>query len=129
MCTYYHASTKEYTSGQIVSINDFEGETTYDHECRTDEEKRINDLLDAARPEGLPSRKKCIYLFKKLKNCLSYAKSMHIKHVYEVQCNDQDVYGPFPMVLCNTLSHHLQNEVKKSNNIRILEAHTGLEIS
>lgn len=104
MCTYYHASTKEYSIGQSISINDYEGETTYDHECRTDEGKRINDLLDEARPQGVPSRKKCIYLFKTLEQCQFYATGLKIPdiRIYIVHSNDV-IYGGYPFSLIDKI--------------------------
>ena len=117
MCTFYHASNKIYTDEQEVSINDFVGNTTCDYERRTKEEKLVYDLLDGVRPNGVISRKKCIYLFRELSLCQAYARSEHINHVYEVKCNDDDLWGPYPMTLVNTI-FTCNNEESKAEVIQ-----------
>ena len=103
MCTFYHASNRNYTTEQEVSINDFVGDTTCDYERRTNEEKLVYDLLDGVRPNGVISREKCIYLFRELSLCQAYARSGHINHVYEVKCSDDNLWSPYPMTLVNTI--------------------------
>ncbi len=102
MCTYYHASNLPFTIGQSYSINDFDGDATYDHANRTEEEKEINQALDEVRSIGVLSRLKCIYLFQSLVQCYAYARSNNINHIYEVR-TDGTVFGPYPMTLVTTV--------------------------
>ena len=102
MCIFYHASNLRFIQGQRYSIDDFDGDTTYDHYRRPEKEKLINIQLDKARPEGVLSRIKCIYLFSNLEQCKEYARSVGINHIYTV-CPSDKVYGPYPMTLVTTL--------------------------
>ena len=87
----------------------FDGDCTYDHHNRPEEERNVNDILDRSRPPEVPlSRKKCIYLFENLQHCKEYAVKGNLKHIYEVRC---DVfYGPFPMVLVKKCWGDMDNE-------------------
>lgn len=102
MCTYYHASNMALSAGQSYSIDDFDGECTYDHINRPGFQQLINVQMDSARPEGVPSRTKCIYLFGNLLHCLAYARSNNMAHIYEVRV-DGNVFGPYPMTLITTV--------------------------
>lgn len=102
MCTFYHASNLSFVAGQPYSINDFEGEYTYDHKNRPECQQLINIQLDKERPNGVLSRMNCIYLFRNLTHCLAYARSNNINHIYEVR-TDGNVFGPYPMTLVTTV--------------------------
>lgn len=102
MCVFFHASNMLFENGQIRSVNDYEGNVTYNHKQRTGPEQLINEMLNNARPDGVISRLKCIYLFQDLELCKRYARSEKIVHVYEVSAND-NVFGPYPMCLLTTL--------------------------
>ena len=56
MCVFYHASPEVYNVGQMISINDFQGETTRDHARRSPEEQLVNELIDNGRPMDVYSR-------------------------------------------------------------------------
>ena len=102
MCVYYHASHERYVVGQTISIEDFQGETTLDHARRLPEEKDVNDLLDANRPpKVLYSRKRCIFLFENLQQCMYYASNLPSQNIriYKTHSNDT-VFGGFP--ICRT---------------------------
>ena len=102
MCTYYHASNLPFFGGQPYSIDDFKGETTYDHSKRTEKEKTINIIMDEARPNGVLNRVRSIFLFGNKEHCFAYARMNEIKHIYAVRPTSA-VYGPFPMTLLTTL--------------------------
>ena len=102
MCLFYHASDLLFKQGQEYSIKDFGGDTTRDHYRRPETEKLINIQLDKARPEGVLSRIKCIYLFSNLEQCKEYARNVGFDHIYTV-CPSDEVYGPYPMTLVTTL--------------------------
>ena len=98
MCTFFHATNRLFHENDRFSIEMFEGDETYDHRRRPESEQRINDLFDQSRPQEIPlSRKKCIYLFSNLTQCVEYASKERVEHIYEVRSDDS--YGPFPMVL------------------------------
>lgn len=102
MCVFFHASNLLFENGLKRSVNDYEGNVTYNHKNRTGQDQLINEMLNDARPNGVISRLKCIYLFRDLELCKSYARSEKIAHVYEVSAND-NVFGPYPMCLLTTL--------------------------
>lgn len=102
MCTFYHASNLSFVAGKPYSINDFDGEYTYDHKNRPVCQQLINMQLDKERPDGVLSRMNCIYLFCSLTHCLAYARSHHIAHIYEVRADD-NIFGPYPMTLVTTI--------------------------
>lgn len=102
MCIFYHASNLQFNEGQVYSIENFQGDTTYDHKRRSNQEKIINIQLDKARPNGVISRIKCIYLFSNLEQCKEYARNAKLKHIYSV-CPSDKIYGPYPMTIVTTL--------------------------
>ena len=102
MCLFYHASDLQFKQGQVYSIKDFEGDTTRDHYRRPETEKLINIQLNKARPKGVLSRIKCIYLFSNLEQCKEYSRNAGFDHIYTV-CPSDEVYGPYPMTLVTTL--------------------------
>lgn len=102
MCTFYHASNLSFVAGRLYSINDFDGEYTYDHKNRPECQQLINIQLDNEHPDGVLSRTKCIYLFGSLVHCFAYARKENIAHVYEVRV-DGNVFGPYPMTLVTTV--------------------------
>ena len=69
----YHITDKEYQPGQIVNINDFDGDSYYHHEL-TDGRKKINEYLSANCPTGEPSRQLCLYAFEKPEYCVYFRK-------------------------------------------------------
>ena len=79
----------------------FIGETTFHHAGLESALRKINERLDQFRPNGVPSRTKCIYLFHNLLQCKKYALSEHKQHIYEVR--SYNASGPFPMTLVNAL--------------------------
>lgn len=86
----------------------FEGDETYDHRRRPESEQRTNDMLDLSRPKEIPlSRKRCIYLFSNLVQCVEYASRGSIEHIYEVRSDD--AYGPFPMILVKKCMDNIDN--------------------
>lgn len=102
MCIYFHASNLYFRVGQPYSINDFDGECTYDHNNIPESQQLINIQLDNERPDGVLSRTKCIYLFGSLVHCFAYARYNNIAHIYEVHV-DGNVFGPYPMTLVSTV--------------------------
>ncbi len=115
MCVYYHASPERYVVGQTISIEDFQGETTRDHARRSPKEKNVNDLLDDNRPpKVLYSRKRCIFLFENLQQCMYYASKLPSQNIriYKTHSNDT-VFGGFPICLVNIVyktTHKLQDK-------------------
>lgn len=110
MCTFFHASDKPFQINEKFSIDMFDGDCTFDHQNRPEEERNVNDILDQSRPpEVLLSRKKCIYLFKNLLQCKEYALKGGIEHIYEVKCDE--FYGPFPMVLVNKCKGNMDKDI------------------
>ncbi len=109
MCTFFHASNKSFQVNEEFSIYMFDGDYTFDHHNRPDEQQKVNDILDQSRPtEVLLSRKKCIYLFENLLHCKEYAVNGSLEHIYEVRCDE--FYGPFPMVLVKKCMENMDNE-------------------
>ena len=70
MCVFYHASPEVYNVGQMISVDNFQGETTRDHDRRLPEEQLVNEQLDGGRPMDVYSRKRCIFLFDNLQQCM-----------------------------------------------------------
>ena len=101
MCYFYHASKLEFKEGDSFSTKNFNGDVTTDHAKRSLEEQKVNILMDALRPEGVDSRVKSIFLFKKIEHCLAYIKSQKEQlFIYEV--NPLSPYfGGFPFCLVN----------------------------
>lgn len=108
MCTYFHTTNKPLQVGENFSIDMFEGDTTIDHTNRCEEQKKTNDIFDKYRPNGVLSRKKCIYLFSNLSQCKKYANNKGYQYIYEVKCNDE-VFGPYPMTLVTSLAKNPEN--------------------
>ncbi len=101
MCIFYHVSNLDLEEGRIFTINDFEGDCTYDHLNRPEAQQSINIQMDECRPNSVLSRMKCIYVFDNLAHSKVYARSIHQERIYEVRCNGT-VCGPYPMTLVNT---------------------------
>lgn len=102
MCVFYHASSEAYNVGQTISIDNFQGETTRDHARRSPEGQHVNDLLDASRPPNVYSRKRCIYLFDNLQQCMYYASQLQSDDIRIYKTHSDDVvYGGFPFCLVN----------------------------
>ena len=101
MCTYYHATNKDFRVGERFSINMFDGTMSSYHAGLTEKKKKVNEIFDRWRPNNVLSRIKCIYLFDNLCHCKHYAKSEKYKHIYKVR-SEEKVFGPFPLVLLNT---------------------------
>lgn len=109
MCTFFHASNIAFQINEKFSIDMFDGDCTFDHQNRPEEEQNVNDILDRSRPPEVPlSKKKCIYLYENLLQCKEYAVKEGIEHIYEVKC--EDFYGPFPMVLVKKCRENMDNE-------------------
>lgn len=70
MCTFFHASNIAFQINEKFSIDMFDGDCTFDHQNRPEEDRNVNDFLDRSRPPEVPlSRKKCIYLYENLLQC------------------------------------------------------------
>lgn len=95
----YHITDKEYQPGQIVNINDFDGDSYYHHEL-TEGRKKINEYLSANRPEGEPFRQLCLYAFEKPEYCVYFRKKDILKglsfHLYRCEMNSSQGH---PMIL------------------------------
>ena len=107
---FFHVSLKPLKIDELFSVNDFEGEITYDHSKRPKEQQEINLLLDKHRPEHCPSRIKCIYMFDNLETCADYVKERNC-HIYKVQAEKH--WGPFPMRLVQELYKAQENKVQQ----------------
>lgn len=95
----YHITDKEYQPGQIVNINDFDGDSHYHHKL-TEGWKKINEYLSANRPEGEPFRQLCLYAFEKPEYCVYFRKKDILKglsfHLYQCEMNSTQGH---PMIL------------------------------
>ena len=115
MCMfYYHASKCKYEINQDISIEDFEGDCTYDHKVRSEEQKRVNEIIDSLRPKDVTiTRVKAIYLFDNLCNCRDYARSILHEHgvvyIYKVQIEGQ-VYGGYPFCMIKEVYNKLHSQ-------------------
>lgn len=98
---YYHSSSQNYEVGEIVSIDNFDGDVCNYHKTHEEQAELINGTLDEHRPTGFPSRKKCIYVFDNKEICLYFGCKNDHAFCYTVK-----VYhgcGPFPMYLCGKI--------------------------
>lgn len=107
---YYHASNKSYKNGEVVSITQFEGETTFNHCRRTAKEQSINLLLDNYKPNNYPSRIRCIYLFDDLNACACYKQSENLAYLYKVIAKSNNITGGQPMCIINLFSKYPKNQ-------------------
>lgn len=99
----YHASTKQRTIGEIITIDDFEGDTTYYYQNLSSEQKDLECKFEIERPLQYCSRLKTIFLFAEPAYCYYFANKQYPGkgiYVYEVESND--LVEGFPMCLVNT---------------------------
>ena len=110
---YYHASKYKYEINKVLSITDYEGDCTYDHNVRSEEQRRVNEIIDSRRPKHVAiSRTKAIYLFDNLCNCRDYAKSIlhedDVVYIYKVQIEGQ-IYGGYPFCMIKEVYNKLHS--------------------
>lgn len=116
MAIFYHASVREYEVGKTYSTNQFTGNSTSDHSIRSCTEQKVNILLDEGRPEGCPSRQKCIYLFDNLEYCRFYATKIANRQkdaikIYKVNsCKQPDDSEGFPICLVQEANKYIDNK-------------------
>lgn len=102
MCVFYHASPEVYNVGQIISVENFQGKTTRDHARRSPEEQIVNEQLDGGRPMDVYSRRRCIFLFDNLQQCMYYASQLQSDDIRIYKTHSDDVvFGGFPICLVN----------------------------
>lgn len=102
MCTLFHTCNEIYNVDDTFSIDMFDGAVTHHHESLDAHEQGTNRFLNQFRPDGAPSRLKCIYLFANLQQCRKYALSCHKQYIYEVR--SENPFGPYPMTLVDALN-------------------------
>ena len=108
----YHITTKQYNVDDIISIGSFKGTTHY-HSRIDEKKKQIDNRLSEQRPEGEPSRSKCIYAFKKSEYCYYFGEKEYPNkelHLYECEGEVTSVMG-HPMVLVNSLKDTLSEDI------------------
>lgn len=111
----YHASIKPYRIGSTISIDDFEGETTWFYQSLNENQKTVEERLDSVRPQENISREKCIFFFADPVMCQYFAKSQYPKeNIYIYEAAVKDYCGGFPMHIIG----HLEGLIR--NNIDIL---------
>lgn len=99
----YHASIQERTIGEIISTNDFVGDTTYYYQNLASAQKDIENKLEEKRPKEYCSRKKAVFLFDKPLYCYYFAKKQYPnQHVYVYEVESNDSIDGFPMCLIHT---------------------------
>lgn len=97
----YHVSTKLYSVGDIISVNNFSSTTEYYQNSEGRGKKWIDDYLDSIRPQDAPSRKRTIYAFDSLANCGAFiGRDFNNFHYYKVEMDDPVVC---PMCLTDKL--------------------------
>lgn len=96
-----------YKIGDVISVNDFEGNMCFYHEKHI-EHRWINDFLNACKPDNYPSRRKCIYAFDNPGHCFFFLsrEPLITDHCYEVEMN---AVGGFPMILTGWMIRHRNN--------------------
>lgn len=87
--SFYHVSDKIYEINKIVDAIDFET-TEYHQRIIQQGMGDIDNILDASRPKGTPSRKNCVYAFDNLDFCKHFVGNRYAgKEIYyEVELID-----------------------------------------
>lgn len=115
----YHASIKPHRIGGMISIDDFDGETTHFYQSLNDNKKAVEERLDNFRPKENISRKKCIFFFDDPVMCQYFAKSQYPKeniYIYEVAV--KDYCGGFPMHIISHLEALIKNNIDISSQLK-----------
>lgn len=98
----FHVSRYEYTPGQVIKISP--DRVTHFH-AALEEANNIaaEDRLKPHRPDGVPCRTNCIYVFETLADCSLYGSSQHQNaevHYYRVR---MEKAAKVPMVLVDQI--------------------------
>lgn len=99
----FHITTKDYEEDTLYSIESFEGLSYYHQSLIEPEQQCINDVIDACRPHGAPSRKKCFYTFGQQEDCLGFVNNLEGYKIYQVEINTE---VPHPMYLIDFINRH-----------------------
>ena len=106
----YHASTKQIGVGTFLSVDNYEGETTFFYQSLDASKKSVEDKLEFSRPQEILSRKKCIFFFDNPIFCKHFAESQYPnKEVYIYKVAVNGVYGGFPMYIIGKLESLLKS--------------------
>ncbi|KQO33212.1 hypothetical protein ASF10_19250 [Flavobacterium sp. Leaf82] len=106
----FHVSTKKYHVGQIIKAKDFEN-TEYYQNATNQNKNWIDEFLDINKPANAPERKKAIYAFDCVENCVAFKGQNNDNFYYKVKMLK-------PIACPMSLTDALKRE-DEENNLRI----------
>ena len=114
--TLYHISPNTYAEGEVVSAETFSGSTIY-HQGLDGVKKDIDDFLSENRPEGEPSRDRCIYAFDRIEYCVYFRnKELRAGETFHLYRCKMDIQNGHPMILVGKMESVSEPDKERLRN-------------